>query len=192
MQEKGPHFFKEEGKRKGLKETISSCKEKLADDFDLECELEYDGSQDNFFVPNRKAKQQAPKTFSVSNPQQKQINKNKGKKRKMESSDEESSEDDPEVDMGIERVPQEKEQQHMMSNPLVLTPITGRVHICTGCKVLFTDREHKQPHDLVFRMYMRRQYKKRWEKENSSEEKQCVLPHEGFGLCAPNTRICIY
>ena len=68
----------------------------------------------------------------------------------MESSDEESSEDDPEVDMGIERVPQEKEQQHMRSNPLVPILITGRVHICTGCKVLFTDREHKQPHDLVF------------------------------------------
>ena len=60
---------------------ISSCKEKLADDFDLECELEYDGSQDDFFVPNRKAKHWAPKTFSYSNPQQKQINKNKGKKR---------------------------------------------------------------------------------------------------------------
>ena len=55
-------------------------------------------------MSNRKAKHQAPKTFSDSNPQQKQINKNKGKKRKMESSDEESSEDDPEVDMGIERV----------------------------------------------------------------------------------------
>ena len=66
----------------------------------------------------------------------------------------------------IERVPQEKEQQHMTSNPLVLTPITGRVHICTGCKVLFTNREHKQPHDLVFRIQMRRQYKK-WAKENS-------------------------
>ena len=45
-----------------------------------------------------------------------------------------SSEDDPEVDMSIERVPQEKEQQHMMSNPLVLTLITGRVGICTELK----------------------------------------------------------
>ena len=112
--------------------------------------IEYDGSQDDFFVPNRKAKHWASKTFSDSNPQQKQVNKNKGKNRKMETSDEESSEDDPKVNMGIERVPQEKEQQHMMSNPLVLTPITGRVRICTGCKVLFTDRERKQPHDLVF------------------------------------------
>ena len=91
--------------------------------------------------------------------------------------------------MGIERVPYEKEQQHMRSNPLLLTPISGRVQICTGCKVLFTDKKHKQPHDLVFRIQMRRQYKKRWEEENSSEEKQCVLPHEGFGLCVPNIRI---
>ena len=125
---KGPTLLQGRMKEKRIeRDFISSCKEKLADDFDLECELEYDGSQDDFFVPNRKAKHQAPKTFSDSNPQQKQVNKNKGKKRKMETSDEESSEDDPEVNMGIERVPQEKEQQHMMSNPLVLTLITGRV-----------------------------------------------------------------
>ena len=158
---KGPTPLQGRRKEKRIeRDFISSCKEKLADDFDLECELEYDVSQDDFFVPNRKAKHQAPKTFSDSNPQQKQVNKNKGKKRKMETSDEESSEDDPEVNMGIERVPREKEQEHMRSNPLVLILITGRVHICTGCKVLFTDREWKQPHDLVFRMQMRRQYQK--------------------------------
>ena len=61
----------------------------------------------------------------------------------MESSDEESSENEPKVDIGIERVPQEKEQEYMKSNPLGLTAISGRVHICTGCKVLFTDKEHK-------------------------------------------------
>ena len=61
---------------------ISSCKEKLDDDIDLECELEFDSSQDDFFVPNRKAKHQVPKTFSDSNPQQKQVNKNKGKRAK--------------------------------------------------------------------------------------------------------------
>ena len=125
---KGPTLLQGRRKEKRIeRDFISSCKENLADDFDLECELEYDGSQDDFFVPNRKAKHWAPKTFSDSNPQQKQVNKNKGKKRKMETSDEESSEDDPEVNMGIERVPQEKEQQHMISNQLVLTPITGRV-----------------------------------------------------------------
>ena len=84
--------------------------------------------------------------------------------------------------MGIERVPQEKEQQHMTSNPLVITPITGRVRICTGCKVLFTNRKCKQAHDLVFRIQMRRQYKKKWAKENSTEEKHCVIPHEDIYL----------
>ena len=119
---KGPTLLQGRRKEKRIeRDFISSCKENLADDFDLECELEYDGSQDNFFVPNRKAKHQATKTFSDSNLQQKQINKKKGKKRKIESSDEESSEDDVEVGMGIERVTQEKEWQHMMSNPLVLT-----------------------------------------------------------------------
>ena len=111
-------------------------------------------------------------------------------KEKRETSDEESSGDETEINMGIERVTQEKEQQHMTSNPLVHTPVTGKVHICTGCNVLFTNRECKQPHDLVIRIQMRRQYKK-WAKENSSEEKQCVLQHEGFGLCMTNNRICM-
>ena len=80
---KGPTLLQGRRKEKRIeKDFISSCKEKLADDFDLECQLEYDGSQDNFFVTNRKAKHWAPKTFSDSNPQQKQINKNKGKKEK--------------------------------------------------------------------------------------------------------------
>ena len=100
-------------------------------------------------------------------PSRNKLIRTKEKKRKMETNDEESSEDNPEVNMGIERVPQEKEQQHMMSNLLVLTPITGRVHICTGCKVLFTDREWKQPYDLVFRMQMRRQYQKDGKKKTA-------------------------
>ena len=107
------------------KEFISSCKEKPKDDIDLECELDYEGSQGDFFVPNRKAKHRVPKTFSDSNPQQKEVKKNKGKKRKKETSDEESSEDEIQVNIGIERVPQEKEKQHLASNPLVLLPITG-------------------------------------------------------------------
>ena len=86
----------------------------------MEGELEYDGTQEDFFVPNRKAKHHVPKTFSDTNPKQKKVNKNKAKKRKRESSDENSSEDDPEINMGIERVPYEKEQQHMRSNPLYL------------------------------------------------------------------------
>ena len=187
----GPTLLQGRWKEKRIeRDFISSCKEKLTEDFHVECELEYDGSQDDFFVPNRKAKYWVPKLFSDSNPQQKQVNKNKGKKRKRESSDEESSGDETEINMSIERVPWEKEQQHMISNPLVLTPITGRVHICTGCKVLFTNMECKELDDLVFRIQMRRKYK-RWGKENSFEEKQCVLPHEGFGLWMPNNRICI-
>ena len=178
---KGPTLLQGRRKEKRIeRDFISSCKEKLDDDIDLECELEFDGSQDDFFVPNRKVKHWVPKTFSDSNPEQKQVNNKKGKKRKMESSDEESSEDEPEVDMGIERVPQEKEQECMKSNPLVLTPFSGRVCICTGCKVLFTNKEHKQPHDSVFRIQMRRQYQKDG-KKNSSEEKQCVLPYERLG-----------
>ena len=177
-------FIKNPGK--GLKDTSYLHAKKNWHMTDLECEVEYDGSQDDFFVSYRKPKHRAPKPFSDSNPQQKQ-----GKKRKMETSDEESSEDDPQVNMGIERVPQEKEQEHMRSNPLALTPITGRVRICTGCKVLFTDREQKQPHDLVFRMQMRRQYQKVGKKKTALK-KSNVLPHEGFGLCAPNNRICIF
>ena len=158
---KGPTLLQGRRKEKRIeRDFISSCKEKLAEDFDLECELEYDGSQDDFFMPNRKTKHWVPKIFNDSNPQQKQVNKNKGKKRKRESSNEESSGDETEINMGIERVPQKKGQQHVTSNPLVLTPITGRVRICTGCKVLFTNRECKQPHDLVFRIQTRRQYKK--------------------------------
>ena len=122
--------------------------------------MDYEGSQDDFFVPNRKAKHRVPKTFSDSNPQQKEVKKNKGKKREKETSDEESSEDEIQVNMGIERVLQEKEKQHLASNPLVLLPITGRVHICSGCRVQFTDRERKQPQDLVFRIQMNRQYPK--------------------------------
>ena len=89
-----------EGRRKETRmgrDFISSCKEKLVEDFDLECELEYDGSQDDFFVPNRKPKHWVPKTYSDLNPQQKQVNENKGKKRKRETSDEESSGDETEL-----------------------------------------------------------------------------------------------
>ena len=182
---KGPTLLQGRRKEKRIKrDFIFSCKEKLADDFDLECELEYDGLQDNFFVPNRKAKHQAPKTFIDSNSQQKQINNKKVKKRKMETSDEESSEDDKEVNMGIERVPQEKEQQHMVSNPLVLTPITGRVCICTGCKVLFTDREWKQPYDLVFRMQMRRQYQKDGKKKTALKKSNVFFHMRDLGCVA--------
>ena len=136
-----------------------------------------------FFVPNRKAKHWAPKTFSDSNPQQKQVNKNKGKNKKMETSDEESSEDDPEVNMGIERVPQEqeKEQEHMRSNPLVLTLITVRICICTGCKVLFTDREWKQPNDLVFRMQIRRQYQKDGKKKTAMKKSNVFFHMRNLG-----------
>ena len=67
-------------------------------------------------------------------PSRKKLNKKKAKREKRESSDEDSSEDDPEINISIERVPYEKEQQHMRSNPLLLTPISGRVWICTGCK----------------------------------------------------------
>ena len=80
----------------------------------------------------------------------------------------------------------------MKSNPLVLTPISERVCICTGCKVLFTDKEHKQPHDLGFRIQMRRQYQKDGQKKTALKKKQCVLPYEGFGLCAPNKGICLH
>ena len=57
-------------------------KEKIEDDFDLEGELEYDGTQEDFFVPNRKPKHHASKTFSDTNPEQKKVNKNKAKKEK--------------------------------------------------------------------------------------------------------------
>ena len=81
---KGPTLLQGRRKEKRIEiDFISSCKEKLTEEFDLECELEYDGSQDDFFVPNRKAKHQMPKIFSNSNPQQKQVNKNKGKKGKQ-------------------------------------------------------------------------------------------------------------
>ena len=50
----------------------------------------------------------------------KKLTRNKAKKRKRESSDEDSSEEDPEINMGIERVPYEKEQQHMRSIPFYL------------------------------------------------------------------------
>ena len=190
---KGPTLLQGRRKEKRIeRDFISSCKEKLDDDIDLECELEFDGSQDDFFVPNRKAKHWVPKTFSDSNPQQKQVNNKKGKKRKMESTDDESSEDEPEVDMGIEQVPQEKEQEHMKSNPLVLTPISGRVHICTGCKVLFTDKEHKQPHDLVFRIQMRRQYQKDGQKKTALKKSNVFFHMKGFGLCVPNKGICLH
>ena len=100
---KGPTLLQGRRKEKRIeKDFISSCKEKLAEDFDLECELEYDSLQDDFFVPNRKVKHWVPKPFSDSNPQQKQVNKKKWKKRKMETSNEESSEDEPEINMGIE------------------------------------------------------------------------------------------
>ena len=80
---KGPTLLQGRRKEKMIEgDFISSCKEKLANDIDLECKLEYDGSQDDFFVPNRKAKYWAPIIFSDSNPQQKQVNKNKGKREK--------------------------------------------------------------------------------------------------------------
>ena len=54
---KGPTLLQGRRKEKRIEtDFISSCKEKLDDDIDLECELEFDGSQDDFFVPNRKAK----------------------------------------------------------------------------------------------------------------------------------------
>ena len=48
----------------------------------------------------------------------------------------------------------------MASNPMVLLPITGRVCICSGCRAQFTDREWKQPQELVFRIQMNKQYPK--------------------------------
>ena len=63
---KGPTLLQGRRKEKRIKrDFISSCKEKLAEDFDLECELEYDRSQDDFFVPNRKAKHWMYLKFSV-------------------------------------------------------------------------------------------------------------------------------
>ena len=131
-----------------------------------------------------------PKTFSDTNPEQKKVNNNKAKKRKRESSDEDSSEDDPEINMGIERVPYEKEQQHMRSNPLLLTPISGRVWICTGCKVLFTDKEHKQPHDLVFRIQMRRQYKKDGKKKTALKKSNVFFHMRDLGCVRQISEFC--
>ena len=66
---KGPTLIEGRRKEKQIeRDFISSCKEKLEDDFDLEGELEYDGTQEDFFVPNRKAKHHVPKTFSDTNP----------------------------------------------------------------------------------------------------------------------------
>ena len=123
-------------------------------------------------------------------PEQKKVNKNKAKKRKRESSDEDSSEDDPEINMGIERVPYEKEQQHMRSNPLLLTPISGRVQICTGCKVLFTDKECKQPHDLVFRIQMRRQYKKDGKKKTALKKSNVFFHMRDLGCVCQISEFC--
>ena len=67
--------------------------------------MDYEGSQDDLFIPNRKAKHRVPKTFSDSNPQQKEVKKNKGKKSKNETSDEESSEDEIQVNMGNRKSP---------------------------------------------------------------------------------------
>ena len=188
---KGPTLIEGRRKEKQIeRDFISSCKEKLEDDFDLEGELEYDGTQEDFFVPNRKAKHRVPKTFSDTNPEQKKINKNKAKKRKRESSDEDSSEDDPEINMGIERVPYEKEQQHMRSNPLLLTPISGRVQICTGCKVLFTDKERKQPHDLVFRIQMRRQYTKDGKKKTALKKSNVFFHMRDLGCVCQISELC--
>ena len=83
--------------------------------------------------------------------------------------------------MGIERVPQQKEQQHMMYYPLVLTPIMGRVHLCTGCKVLFRDRDQKQPNDLVFRMQMRRQYQEDGKKKTALKKSNVFFHMRDLG-----------
>ena len=84
LEGKGPSYLKGGKNNRIEKEFISLCKEKLKDDIDLQCELDYERSQDDFFVPNRKAKHRVPKTISNSNPQQKEVkNKRKREKRKQ-------------------------------------------------------------------------------------------------------------
>ena len=78
----------------------------------------------------------------------------------------------------------------MRSNPLLLTPISGRVWICTGCKVLFTDKERKQPHDLVFRIQMRRQYTKDGKKKTALKKSNVFFHMRDLGCVRQISELC--
>ena len=121
-----------------------------------------------------------PKPSVILIHSRKKLRRIKGK-RKKETSDEESSKDEIQVAMGIERVPQGKEKQHLASNPLVLLPITGRAYICSGCRVQFTGREQKQPQDLVFRIQMKRQYPKDGQIKTSLKKSNVLFHMKDLG-----------
>ena len=48
-------------------------------------------------------------------------------------------------------------------------------------KVLFTDKEHKQPHDLVFRIQMRRQYQKDGKKKTALKKNNVFFHMRDLG-----------
>ena len=140
------------------KQFMNSCKEKLEDgSIDLEKEFFPDCDQSLYFIPNKKAKHWVPKTFSTSNSSHKrkepQENTQKKKKvMKVESSNDESFEDD---DINIKTViPSEKERQKLIRNPIQIVFITKQLCKCSRCQEVFDKEDHKAPRDMLFMTHM--------------------------------------
>ena len=81
---KGPTLLEGRKKQNRIEnEFISSCKEKLKDDIDLECEMDYEGSQDDFFLfPIGKLSTGFPKPSVILIHSRKKLRRIKGKKEK--------------------------------------------------------------------------------------------------------------
>ena len=165
------------------KEIISSCKEKLKDHIDLKCALDYEGSQDDISVPNRKAKHRVPRTFSVCLIQSRRKTFKEYMRQDMSQVMTDSSEDEIQFNMHIEGLLQQQgEAAFGFWIPWWQLPIISMLCICSLCRVQFTDREQKHPQWVGFQNPNEQTVSTVCSNVNISEEKLCgcLLLLEGF------------
>ena len=115
------------------------------------------------FVPNKRAKHRAPKSYTSGNPTQKRkstpaaAGRPPKRKRRDMQEDLSSSESDDEGG-NSDTVPTHLEKIHLKKNPPTLVFNVGRTKICSGCEIYYEKKEKREPLNLVFKFNMKRSW----------------------------------
>ena len=162
---RGPTLLETRRKRRKAEEVfIQQCKENIEKGNIAE---EIANDQEEVFVPNKRARDRVPKTFSSANPMQKKQSKpnvqktnnkpNKGTKKKSVQEQKEQKDNSEDEDSDIEqmsRLPRAKDEAQLNANPLEIVFINGNITKCSGCDFRYQDNEQREPYDLVFKICM--------------------------------------
>ena len=142
---KGMNLKQKNARWNKAEDFVDSCIDAMQNG-DLEQEAMFNLHPEKLLVPSKKGRHRVPPTFSKTNPTQTQ--KLKPTKRKLaEDSNDDSDSDNNDLPIMLEVV----EEQKLGYNPPHLVVIYDKVIVCSGSKIPFNQKDHKEPNNLVFK-----------------------------------------